>query len=166
MNYELFAVSKNGKKITWLGEKSHAITHFNDAPGLEKIAKQIIETTNIGEGREIYLDVDMGRTVGKSGLVETDETDEIVYAIRKNRNRYTVFAKNRKPEPCTMVHVVIRQRRDGSQWLFTSWIGPNAPSFPNSKNATPESREFWSKHALVWGQQKVVPGTETTECPW
>jgi hypothetical protein len=118
MGFSHFATSKNGKDITWLGEKSHAFTHFQDAPGLEAITREIIRSHDIGDGREIYLDIDMGRSVGESGLVEVEEGDELIYAIRKNRDRYTVFVKNRKPKPCSLVHVVIRQRKDGSQWLF------------------------------------------------
>lgn len=29
-----------------------------------------------------------------------------------------------------------------------------------------ETFEFWSSHALVWGSEPIVPGTETATCPW
>ncbi len=166
LDMELFATSKNGKEITWDSVNSHAMTHFADAPGLKEIVKRIIEARKIANGRLISLDIDMGKPVGESGLVKTNENDELIYAIRKNRNTYAVFAKNRKPEPCNFVHVEITTKKDGSQYLFSAWIGPDTPPLPGSKFATSKSRDFWLKHALIWGQQEIIPGTETTKCPW
>lgn len=40
-------------------------------------------------------------------------------------------------------------------------------SFPSGKDDKNEDRrEFWKNHALVVGNQEIVPGTETRDCPW
>lgn len=162
----LLGYSKNGLKVTFDPVNSHAATHFEDTPQLASLVKEILANTVL-EGELVYFDTDMGRIVGTSDLVETDENDELVYAKRKNRDIYTVFTKSQTPQPSSLVSVYFERQADGSYALMSAWIGPSdSQPFPGDENETPESKTYWSHHALVWGNQEIQPGTETAECPW
>ena len=55
---------------------------------------------------------------------------------------------------------------DNEYLLYTAFVGRLTPSFPGGNFLPEQSKEFWSNHALVWGNQEVVLGSETTVCPW
>lgn len=110
---------------------------------------------------------DFGREVGVSDLVEIDEGDEIIYAKRNNREEYTVFNKSKLGEPSSFVTVALEAKEDGTYELASTWVGASdSPSFPGTELEQPNSKDYWSKHALVWGRQEIQPGTETTARPW
>ncbi len=130
------------------------------------------------ESRQFLIEeVDFGRIVGETICVPTGPGDEIVFAQRPKLFGYSRFVKNRTPEPCTKV-VVILKRDDYEDYyiLITAFVGQrpqpepwdrrNFVQQPDPRDAERLAREFWSSHALVWGQEEVVPGTETTVCPW
>jgi len=112
-------------------------------------------------------EIDFGRIIGESSCVSTSGRDAIVYAFRPKRNGATRFVKNRKPEPSSNA-VVILKRDDYKPYyiLITAFVGSIAAKEPWDPRATDEDREFWETHALVWGSEEVVPGTETATCPW
>lgn len=112
---------------------------------------------------------DFGDVIGESIRVVTDEHDEIVYAQRYRRKGLTRFAKNRTLRPTSVLTVCLKRDSyvDIEQYiLMTAYIGEQAPPEPWDKDATPESALYWKQNALVWGTVPVVPGTETTDCPW
>lgn len=162
---ELFAISANGLRVLYDPIGSHAATHFADTPQIMDPVKKVLENTII-TGEIMEFDFDTGHKLGMSDLVETDSTDEIVYAIRKNRDRYMRFTKSRESLPSSKVTISLTMREDGQYELFSAWLGPLSPATPNSPFANSESRSFWSSHALVWGNQEIITGTETTTCPW
>lgn len=90
----LFALSKNGIEIFWDPHTSHASTHFKDSPGLREVVKEVLSGIDVGE-EGIQTDVDTGKVVGESSLVETNEGDDIVYALRPLRTLYSRFVKGR-----------------------------------------------------------------------
>jgi hypothetical protein len=112
--------------------------------------------------------VPMGRPVGFTTCVRTTESDEIVYAQRRNRAGHTRFVKGRSPIPCANVVVVLKQtEQDANAYvLITAFVGNDAEPEPWDRNATPAARDYWSRHALVYGSEECVPGTETKQCPW
>jgi hypothetical protein len=115
----------------------------------------------------ICEEVDFNRTIGDSICVETVPTDEILYALRKNRNGLTRFVNNRAPEPCSSAVVILQRAPDGSYVLVTAFIGKDTPPEPwDSDAATAESLPFWMTHALVWGHAEIIAGSETLVCPW
>lgn len=162
---ELFATSKNGIRVMYDPLHSHASTHFADTPQILPFVKQIIENTGI-TGDIMEFDTDTGQPIGMSDLVETDENDTIVYAIRKNRDRHTRFTKSRQPQLSSMITISLTRLDEQTYDLYSAWLGPNSPPTPNSPLANAMSKPFWSKHALAWGRQEIQPGTETTICPW
>jgi hypothetical protein len=92
--------------------------------------------------------------------VTTDE-DSIVYAQRVGRDGLTRFVKNRAPEPCSLVMMVLKKAREADTYvLLTAFIGPRAEPEPWHPTATEASVVFWNNHALVWDEgEEVVPGT-------
>ena len=120
-------------------------------------------------GREFFIEeVDFGRQIGETICVATGPGDEIVYAQRPKRFGLTRFVKNRKPEPCSSVVVILKAmgRQTGTHVLITAYIGRKAEPEPWDRNATASAYEFWNSHALVWDCEEILPGTETDICPW
>lgn len=110
--------------------------------------------------------LDLGRVVGDRICVETRPDDDIVYAQRPGRSGLTRFARNRSPQACSTVVLVLRpSTKRGGYFVVTGWFGILSRPEPWDRNARPDSAAFWLAHALVWGSTPVVPGTETTECP-
>jgi hypothetical protein len=111
--------------------------------------------------------VNFDRIVGETTCVETHEGDQIVYAQRPKRFGLSRFVKNRQPESCKSVVVILKKAEDGDYFvLITAFIGVRPEPEPWDRNATPKSKDFWSTHALVWNSEPTISGTETTRCPW
>lgn len=165
MKKEFIGKTKNDCDVYVDMEGSHAATHIADTPQLLDLVKEIIKDV-VPDDEYARFETDMGRTIGNSDLVETEEGDDVVYAKRPNRDTYSRFVKNKKPVPTSWVVVELRKVGDCEYELFTAFIGRFTPSFPGGPHETPDSKPFWSKHALAWGTQEVIPETETAECPW
>jgi hypothetical protein len=117
-------------------------------------------------GRQFFVEeVDFGRPIGETICVPTGHGDQIVYAQRPKRWGLSRFVRSREPEQCSSVVVILKAGDDGYV-LITAFVGHPAPPEPWDRNAVVKSVEFWSTHALVWGQEETVPGTEQVECPW
>ena len=157
--------TKNGLDVSVDLIHSHAATHIKDTPQLMDILPEIMPTLAPRKDYEKY-EVDTGRIVGTQDLVETVQGDDIVYAMRPNRDVWTRFVKGRQPVPTRTVALHLKKIGETEYDLFTAYIGVLTPSFPGGEFETPESRPFWEKHALVWETQEVVPGTETRTRPW
>lgn len=118
------------------------------------------------QGRDFLVEeIDFGRLVGETTCVASGPDDVVVYAKRPRRFGLSRFVKNRRPEPCNTV-VVILKAGDCGYVLITAFVGRRPEPEPWDRNATPRSKEFWSSHALVWGSEPTIAGTETTKCPW
>lgn len=166
---EYFATTKNGIELWYDPVGSHAATHFADSPGLQEMAKLIVEQTILDPDQDLtQFHTDMGKPVGMTDLVVNNEGDVIIYAMRKNRTNYTPFNKSQPPQPSSLVTICIkRHEEDHSQELFSAWVGPgDLPPMPGSDYEQPNSKEFWTIHSLAWGTQEIQPGTETSVCPW
>jgi hypothetical protein len=120
-------------------------------------------------GRRRFVEtVDFGRRIGATICVETGPRDKISWRQRPNRPGLTRFVENRKPEPSTMLTVVLEATDDPTTFVcLTAFIGGPSEPEPWDPNATGASRTFWATHALVLcDDEPVVEGTETTVCPW
>lgn len=124
------------------------------------------------EGRQfINQEVDLGREVGKTVCVATRPWDRIVFAQRHGRQGLTRFVIGRESEPCSSVVVIMKKREEGGGFvLLTAFVGQQAQPEPWNTTAgnfsLAKSLEFWNSHALIWGSEPVIPGTETDEKPW
>jgi hypothetical protein len=117
----------------------------------------------------IVEEIEMGRIIGSTTCVKTKSKDQIFYAQRPNRNGLTRFVKNRKSELCSTVVVILKKidDEDYDYVLITSFIGAIAEVEPWDSRATQKSFNFWAERALVMdNSNEIIPGTETTICPW
>jgi len=118
-------------------------------------------------GRDFLVEeIDLGRVIGETICVATGLGDQIIYAKRPRRHGLTRFVKGSKPESCRFLVVILKATREGGYVLITAFIGRKAEPEPWDRNATEKSEVFWSSHALIWGSEEIVPGTETSRCPW
>ncbi len=159
-------VSKNGIPVWYDAVSSHAATHIGDTPGLEGLVAKVTRKTELTEDY-LQFHTDMRRVVGKSDLVSIEPGDKVVYAKRLNRDNYSVFNLSKSPQPSSLITTAYEKREDGSYELVSTWIGvSDSPSFPGTERETPDSKEFWKKHALAWGTQEIQSLTKTSICPW
>jgi hypothetical protein len=168
LNNELLCTSKDGKQVYFDPIHSHAATHFADTPQLRELVIEVLKNRDIANN-ELEFGIDMGRTVGTCDVVDTDDSNDIVYVIRKSRPEqgYVPFVKTRKPQADSNISISLLSNRDGTFQLSSAWIGTwDDPPFPQQPHATPNSKIYWNTHAFVWGSQEIEPGTETETCPW
>lgn len=161
---QLLAKTKNGIEVYVDMEHSHASTHFAHHPKLIDAVKAIIPLLEVNDP-SIRVDREMDEEIGTTDLVETTEQDEVVYAKRPLRTQYSRFVKGRVPAPTKWITLDLRKNSDVYD-VYTAFVGRATPSFPGGDFLPEQSKDFWARHALVWGSQEVIPGTETTECPW
>jgi hypothetical protein len=160
--------SKNGEQIYYDPMHSHAVTHFKNAPQLKALVIEVLENRELDDTKTEF-DIDMGRIIGTTNVVEVDRADEIVYAIRKNRKDqgYVPFTKSREAQPSSFLSISLVAQQDGSYELSSAWVGSwDDPPFPQEPHATQKSKDYWNKHAFVWGSHEIEPGTERTARPW
>lgn len=167
MTKEFVTKTKNNVAVYVDMEGSHASTHLTDSPQLLALVKEALRDAEpVGGGEFVRVEKDMGRIVGMTDLVEVNEGDEVVYAKRPKRVIYTKFVKNRAPVPSSFITIWLRRDSEKEFELFSCYIGRPVPAFPGDEYEEPASRPFWEKHALVWGTQAIIEGTETQNCPW
>ena len=165
---ELLCKSKDNKTVFFDPLTSHAATHFDDAPTLKALVIEVLENREL-TGSNLTFDIDMGRIIGNSDVVDIEKNDELVYAIRRLREDqgYVPFTKSRGTQPSSYLSIYLVAKDASSYELSSAWVGEfEMPPFPQMANATKDSISYWRKHAFVWGSQKIVPGTEISICPW
>jgi len=165
---EYLCESANGKRVVFDPIRSHASTHFHDSPKLRDLVIDVLSKKELVEAI-VAEDVDMGRVVGDTDVVEVDGTDEIVYAMRKHREDqgYVPFTKSRMTQPSSFVSIYLTEKDSMTYELSSAWIGEyESPPFPQMDNATADSIPYWQKYAFVWGSQEIIPGSEISDCPW
>lgn len=129
------------------------------------------------KGREFFIEeVDFGQPIGETTCVTTGDGDHVVYAFRPKRFGRTRFVMNRSQQPSSKFVVILKKGYEGEYILITSFIGSKPQPEPwDTKNFSQQpdpqlaerlSRKFWSTHALVWGSEQIIPGTEMEICPW
>ncbi len=158
--------TKNGVDVFVDLNNSDAATHLRDTEGLFEVSQEAIARID-AEDKHIEMHIDMGREVGMCDLVKTDETDDTFYAKRLGRKIYSRFVKNKSARPTNYITIVLDKQSDGSYHMLTVFFGRVAPPFPYGKDdPNDEARGFWSKHALVVGNQVILEDTIRYDCPW
>lgn len=105
--------------------------------------------------------------IGKSACVPITWEDDIVYAKRLGRDRYTKFVKNIEPIPTQYVSIFLKKKQ--SVYLIKSCYYGNYRTddeLNNGEFSFSERFEFWNTHALVFGSEPIDSSTITTICPW
>jgi len=182
----LLGVTKDGYKV-FDRPDSHIKTHV----GAENIIAEALSSIST-DGRDFIKEtLDFNHVIGETICTETTEKDEIVFAQRVNRKGLTRFTKTGLPKPCSKLTLIIVKREVDSldeddenedfdtedyYQLTTAYIGEPAPPEPwdeksfyfsdDPDKARQDSLDFWNNHALVFGAEEHILGTETTEKPW
>lgn len=138
-------------------------SHIHEDAALAEYLPQALERIKSNE-REFFMEsVDFKEAFGRSRCVETTEEDEIVYAQRVGRRGSTRFVKGCATKPTSELTVVLKKAETGGYIVITAFWGPKPEPEPWDPHATEASEAYWQKHALVWGTEEVVPGTEMSE---
>lgn len=138
--------------------------HIQEAPLLLELVKEVVAGSDLS-GDNVALERDMGRIVGETTLVETSDTDEIVYAKRLQRDKYTRFVMNKVAQPTSYLTVILHEADDGYN-LWSAWCGRLVPTSPGGEDEMPKSQGFWRNHALVFDDAIIQADTITAVCPW
>lgn len=151
-------------------------SHLGSKNGVEYFLPEALGRIK-SAGRDFFIEeVDFGRIIGETVCVATRHGDQIVYAKRPKRWGASRFVRNRKPEQCSSLVVILKAGDGGEYILITAFVGHrpepepwdrrNFSQQPDPREAERRSREFWSSHALVWGSEEIIHHTITTDCPW
>lgn len=158
---EFFGTTKDGAKVF-----SHADSHLHAEGGmtLDLLAAALNTIDTQGE-RFIRKQIDFEHAIGKSNCVELRPDDDVVMAFRKGRSGPTPMVKNREPQPCNSMMVVLLKdeslTEDGNAYaLITAFIGeaaPREPWDPGNKNKAEcqECEDYWNSHALVYDESLI-----------
>lgn len=170
MARELLGQSANGRPVYFDNVNSHAVTHFDDTPGLKELVVEALSQMTLDKP-SLGTQVDLGRIIGRRDVVATQPTDEIVYGVRRNRedDGLVPFVKTRQGDPSSSVALHVEEQPDGSYELSSAWIGVydgDDEPFPQAAHATKRSVDYWNRHAFVYGSQEIMAGTETAQRPW
>lgn len=161
---ELVGRSRNGEYVYIDPQATKVELHLAEAPQLRKLIVETVEQADLTDDN-VAIEKDLGRIIGETTLVETDEADEIVYAKRLQRDKYTRFVMNKAAQPTQFVTVILHKADDGYR-LWSAWCGQLVPTSPGADDEMPKSRGFWRNHALIFDEAIIQPGTMTTMCPW
>src|SRR3989344_3963702 len=159
MSKKILGRRKAGEEVV-----DREVSHLH-ASAEAHLAEALTRIDSLGRG-QIKKTVDLGRVIGRSNCVSTSEDDEIVFAQRVNRPGLSRFVKNREPKPTSRLTVKLHRLADGKYEVRTAYIGDAGVAEPWDEDAKADSIPFWSAHALCFGYEPVVPGTETEKCPW
>ncbi len=91
--------SADGKLVTLDYANTNVEYHIIETPDLLSLVQEVLPTLILGDQAQIVVERDLGRVVGTTNLVETTDKDEIVYAKRVGRSKYSRFVKNRREIP-------------------------------------------------------------------
>ena len=150
-------------------------SHLHD--DVKGLISEALSKVDSGKKLSVVTEVNFGREIGKTAMADAKESDDIVYAQRLNRDGLTRFVKGRQEQPCSTVVIALRKEEENEDYqLRTAFIGHITPSEPwdeqsfsrqeDPEEAREKSKEFWSNHALVYGAEPIVSGTETKDRPW
>lgn len=160
---EFLCKSANGADVFIDLEHTNIGLHILENANLVELVKEAIERSEL-EGKKVALEVDLGRVVGTTSMVEITEQDEIVYAKRLDRDKYSKFVKNRELVPTSKVVVILFQE-EHAYLVWSAWCGELLPQESDGKGGMRTSREFKNSHALVYDPKIVQAGTETKQAP-
>lgn len=146
--------------------KSEASSNIARQPQLIGFAKEMLAGKRL-TGEEVRLEQDMGREVGYDTVVPTQSDDAVFYAQILRDTTYTRFIKSNKAFSTSYVAVILRRSEDGKTYeLQDVRVGRLVPPRPGAPDETPESKEYWSSHAVAYEGQILQPRSITKECPW
>lgn len=144
---------------------SSAGHYLSRHPHLITLIKELLTDRKL-QGERAVIEEDMGRNIGVTDVVSTNEKDTIYYALPLKSKVYSRFARNRYPQTSNMLTLVVVRDTDGNYELSNAWIGTNYPAFPGDEFETDDSKEYWQTHALVQNAHAIQTQSITKTCPY
>lgn len=137
-------------------------THLDAQHGVSKdIMREALSKITQASQFEKHV-VKMGREIGLTSCVAVTEADEVVLAVRKGRQGPTPMVKDRKPEPCSSVVLILKKASDGNSFvLITAFVGEGSEPEPWDKQLVPgtvaheRAVKFWQAHALIYDEEVI-----------
>lgn len=161
---EAIATSLNGRMIFLNPAHTNIHLHVLENPQILSLVKEVVEQSVL-EGENVAIEKDLGRVVGVTNCVTTDESDDIIYAKRKKRDTFSRFVKNKQAQPTNFVTVILHEAEDGYE-LWSAWCGQPVPMVRDSKGVLHGDKAFWENHALLYDPEIIQPDTVSTVRPW
>lgn len=149
----------NNKNILLDYNNTNVEYHLLETPDLLELVQEALPHLVLKSDDQAVFEHDMGRIVGTTNLVKTVAGDDIVYAKRIGRDKYSRFVKNREVKPCRSIVIVVR-KRDDDYYLWTAMCGKILPP-----EAYDESSDFNATHALVYDESLIRLSTLTASKP-
>jgi hypothetical protein len=136
------------------------LNHMSQHPDVLQYLEEVISKVHANEQEVVKCMIDLGRPLGYKTCVETNESDEIVYAIREGRRILTRFVKNREPILCNKVTIVLKKLDHTRYAVLTAYIGEVAEKEAGDHSIKTEEeytkcKNFWDNHALIWGSCEI-----------
>lgn len=156
---EFLGNSRDDKSVYIDHDHTNVTYHLLETPDLLDLVREVLPTIKLDDGTQVVVERDMGRIVGTTNLVETTETDEIVYAKRIGRLTYSRFVKGRSPMPCRHIVVVFRKQKK-EYVLWTAMCGRLLPD-----DAYEQDSVFRATHAMTYDESLVQLDTVATRKP-
>ncbi len=135
-------------------------------PALLHLLFEALQKISSRNEKSFETDIDFGKSIGRSNLVETDSADESVFAKRPGRRGYSRLVKNKQgPEVRTLHIKLLRAKEPNTYVLVTVFLGTKTPPEPQPGSNSPKLKQFWSTHALSYEYVQIIPETETNITP-
>ena len=144
---------------------SPAGIYLSRCPYVIGLLKELLAANNL-RGKRVVIEQDMGRDVGRTDVVATNEKDNIYYAKAIKSEVFSRFARNRYPQTSNKITVTAIKDDDGDYEIRDIWIGSNYPAFPGDEYETADSKQYWQTHALVQDALAIQSKSVTKTCPY
>jgi len=154
-----YFINKHGIKFFPRVDNSHIHIKLNN---YFPLIVNHIDSIEVDFRTEVYQ---FEKVIGKTDCVKTNNSDDIVYAIRKGRHGYSRFVHNRLPEETNSIKTVLKKSENG-YLIITLFYGGDAGPEPYDERANEKDIQFWHGHALLYKKDDIIESTETTDCPW
>jgi hypothetical protein len=104
--------------------------------------------------------------IGKNNCVPVTWKDEVLYAKRIGRKKYSKFVLNRTPTPTDSITIYL-QRKQGIYQIKSCFYGDiNSVGGGEDIDFAADTNLFWENHAIVYGSESIDQSTITYICPW
>ncbi len=133
---------------------------------LRELVKEALLGISSLDRDSLEEEVEFGRLIGTTNLVETVESDDIVYARRVNRKGYSRLVKSKVGSDCSTLYIkLIRAKKEKGYILVTAFIGTKTPPEPLPGSDSKKLKKFWSTHALSYNSVELDKSTITDKVP-
>lgn len=161
----MLTLSENDYEVYVNLISSPAGHYLSRQPHIVRLIQEALTSINL-RGDRVMIERNMGRTIGNTDIVETNEEDTIYYAQPLKTSVFSRYAKHRYPQPSQKLTIIAVKDDAGDYEIQDAWVGAAHPPFPGSAHETNASKAYWQTHALVDNAQVIRTKTITRDCPY